>query len=491
MAETRFVLHPQQSKAITSEATEILYGGAAGGGKSHLMRVFAIMMCMEVPGIQIYIFRRLSDDLRKNHLEGVGGLRAMLAGMMKSGHVKFNDSNGIFTFWNGAKIYLSHCQHEKDMYKYQGAEIHVLMIDELTLFTEKIYRFLRGRVRLGGLSVPERYKDKLPCILCGSNPGNIGHAWVKKMFVDFSPPMQITRTAPEEGGMFRQYIPAKLSDNPTLLENDPDYINRLEGLGNPALVAAMKNGDWDIIDGAYFSEFDRDRHVIRPFEIPAYWPRIMAFDWGYAKPFCVLWGAVSDGTIKLPNGGGYIPKNAIVIYREWYGSTGEENVGLRIGADEIAKGIKKRSRDERFAAAVADPAIFAANGGESIAGTLKKGGVTFWRADNKRVAGWQQVHLRLTGTDESENMPLLYIFNTCLDLIRTLPALQHDAHNAEDVDSDMEDHAPDTLRYLCMTRVLSARKPKQANKRITISQRIENMVEDTRPDSVFENLIGN
>ena len=224
MSEIRLKLHPRQSLAFLSKATEILYGGAAGGGKSHLMRVVAIMMCMAVAGIQVYIFRRVSDDLRKNHLEGPSGLRAMLSPLMVSGHCKFNDSKGIFEFWNGAKIYLCHCQHEKDMYKYQGAEIHVLLMDELTLFTEQIYKFLRGRVRLGGLAVPSEYTGKLPLILCGSNPGNIGHVWVKKTFVDFAPPMEITRTPAAEGGMLRQYIPAKLADNPTLAANDPDMI---------------------------------------------------------------------------------------------------------------------------------------------------------------------------------------------------------------------------------------------------------------------------
>lgn len=146
MSEIRLKLHPRQSLAFLSKATEILYGGAAGGGKSHLMRVVAIMLSMAVAGLQVYIFRRVSDDLRKNHLEGPSGLRVMLSPLVVSGHVKFNDSRGggIFEFWNGSKIYLCHCQYEKDMYKYQGAEIHLLLMDELTLFTEAIYRFLRG-----------------------------------------------------------------------------------------------------------------------------------------------------------------------------------------------------------------------------------------------------------------------------------------------------------------------------------------------------------
>ena len=233
------------------------------------MRVASIAWCTDIPGLQVYLFRRLANDLVKNHFEGPTGYLALLAEWVEQKLIRTNMSDNTIAFWNGSKIFLNHCQHEKDKYKYQGAEIHVLLMDELTLFTEAIYRFLRGRVRLGGLNVPSEYKHKLPLVLCGSNPGNIGHVWVKKMFVDYAPPMEITRTPAAEGGMLRQYIPAKLADNPTLAANDPDYESRLEGLGNPALVAAMKNGDWDIIDGAYFSEFERSRHVLKPFTIPA------------------------------------------------------------------------------------------------------------------------------------------------------------------------------------------------------------------------------
>lgn len=440
-----------------SQATEILYGGAAGGGKSHLMRVCAVAWCMQISGLLVYLFRRISGDLIKNHMEGVGGFREMLAPLMQSGHCQIRNDAEII-FWNGAKIFLCHCQYEKDKYKYQGAEMHVLMVDELTHFSESIYQYLRGRVRLGGLSIPDTVQTPFPRILCGSNPGGVGHAWVKKTFVDYVAPMELKQTSAPEGGMVRQYIPAKLADNPTMTINDPHYADRLEGLGNPALVAAMKDGNWDIIDGAYFADFARDKHVLKPFHIPHHWARIVAFDWGYAAPFAVLWGAVSDGTEKTADGKP-IPKNAIVVYREYYG--GDNNVGVRLAADEIADEIKRKSGKERFALMVADPAIFAQNGGISIAETMSNRGVVFYPADNKRVAGWQQIQMRLNGTAQSEHAPLLFVFEQCKHLIRTLPELQHDEHKIEDIDTAMEDHAADALRYLCMTRQLATSAPSE------------------------------
>ena len=162
----------------------MLYGGAAGGGKSHLMRVAAIVWCAAIPGLQVYLFRRIRDDLIKNHMEGPKGFRSMLAGWSLCDFVKIVDDE--IRFWNGSKIYLCHCKDEKDIYKYQGAEIHVLLVDELTHFTETMYRFLRNRVRMVGVQLPSNYAGKFPRILAGANPGNIGHLWVKATFVDLS-----------------------------------------------------------------------------------------------------------------------------------------------------------------------------------------------------------------------------------------------------------------------------------------------------------------
>lgn len=460
-----FHLHPKQSVAFTSLATEILYGGAAGGGKSHLMRVKAIALCTAIPNLQVYLFRRTSVDLVLNHMASANGFPSMLADWLASGWVKFNGSERKFYFWNGATIHLCHCEHEKNRFNYQGAEMHVLLIDEATHFTEEIYRFLRSRVRLGAFVPPKEYASVLPMILCGANPGGIGHSFVKKTFIDPQAPMEIVRQSDEEGGMLRQYIPAKLEDNPSM---DADYEKKLMGLGSPELVKAMRHGDWDVVAGAFF-DFDRSRHVIKPFDIPAHWTRIRGFDWGRASPFACVWAAVSDGSITIERNGDdlTIPRGALVFYREWYGmKPNTPNVGLLMNDADVAKGIVKRSRNETFSTqnSVADPSIFNVVTGESISEIYRKNGVTFIKADNSRVSGWAQMHLRLAGTDESEGAPLIYFFDTMRETIRTLPLLQHDDTNIEDLDTDQEDHAGDAVRYACMTRpiVTDAKKSKKA-----------------------------
>ncbi|MDC9826564.1 terminase family protein, partial [Devosia sp. ZB163] len=282
-AALRIALHPKQWVAFLSPATEILYGGAAGGGKSHLMRQAAISWCAEIPGLQVYLFRRIREDLIKNHMEGPSGFRSLLAGWVECGFVTIVEDE--IRFWNGSKIYLCHCKDEKDRFKYQGAEIHVLLIDELTHFTEVIYRFLRNRVRMTGITVPDRYNGMFPRIMCGANPGGVGHQFVKITFIDPAKPLEIYRAANDEGGMLRQYIPARLEDNPTLAEEDPLYEARLHGLGSEALVRAMRYGDWDVVDGAFFDCWSERLHVIEPFAIPDDWAKFRSGDWGSARPF--------------------------------------------------------------------------------------------------------------------------------------------------------------------------------------------------------------
>lgn len=442
------------------------------------MRVAAILWCAAIPGLQVYLFRRIRDDLIKNHLEGPKGFRAMLAGWVACGFVTIVEDE--IRFWNGSKIYLCHCKDEKDIYKYQGAEIHVLLIDELTHWTEAMYRFLRNRVRMVGVVIPKQYQGQFPRILCGANPGNIGHLWVKATFVVAAEPMKIWRTSPSEGGMLRQYIPARLEDNPSMALDDPGYEMRLEGLGSASLVAAMRWGDWDVIEGAFFDCWDRKRHVVKPFEIPKDWTRFRSGDWGSAKPFSFGWWAIVQEPYRA--GEVLLPRGALVRYREWYGmKEGQPNVGLKLHAEKVGEGLVEREKaDGEIAYGVLDPAAFAEDGGPSIASrimTATSHRIIFRRADNKRVpgkgamGGWDQMRGRLVG--DSDGNPMIACFSTCVDSIRTIPALQHDQDKPEDLDTDGEDHAADDWRYACMSRpwVKPALEPDRKQDRSGYSER--------------------
>jgi len=453
-------LHPRQTVAFESPAQEILFGGAAGGGKSFLLRAFALAVCVGVPGVQVYLFRRTSPDLFHNHMEGPSGFPALLAPWIEAGQARINFQRGVIEIGNGSAIHLAHCQYEKDVYKYQGAEIHVLLIDELTHFTRSQYTFLRSRVRLGSLDVPDAWRDRLPKIICASNPGGVGHNWVKAMFVDPAPPGEIWRAPADDGGMLRQYIPARLEDNPSLLANDPDYERRLEGLGNPALVRAMRLGDWDIVAGGFFDDlWDRAVHVLEPFPIPASWRIDRSFDWGSAKPFSVGWWAESDGTWtdETPR----LPRGSLVRIAEWYGWDGKNpNVGARLSDTEVARGILERERafpwGRRVQPGPADSSIFVSDPGRpSIADNMASVGVRWIEADKSpgsRKNGWQAMRRMLKAArDRDMEQPHLYVFSTCTHFIRTVPVLPRSERDPDDIDTDAEDHIADETRYRIMT----------------------------------------
>lgn len=460
----RLELQPKQTRAFLARSTETLYGGAAGGGKSHLMRVAAIAWCMDIPGLQVYIFRRTHPDLWKNHMEGPSGFPVLLAELTKSGHVRINFSDGKIVFWNGSTILLCHCQYEKDVYNYQGAEIHVLMIDELTQWPATMYKYLRGRVRMVGINLPEKYKGLFPRVLCGANPGGIGHNWVKAAWIEKGPGMH--QMGREDGGMVREYIPARLEDNPKLVEADPTYEQRLEGLGNAALVRAMRRGDWDIVAGGALDDlWDREVHVLRPFKIPASWRIDRSFDWGGSKPFSVGWWAESDGTtVTLDSGARKSwPRGTLFRIGEWYGWNGQPNEGAKLSDDEIGKGMREREAAIRawhgistIQAGPADGSIFDADPGkDSIIKGIERGyGKTglFIAADKTPGSRKNRLSVlrRMLKASLAERMeePGFFVFDTCTDgFLRTVPVLPRDERNPDDVDTDAEDHAYDDTGY--------------------------------------------
>ena len=260
----------------------------------------------------------------------------------------------------------------------------------------------------------------------------------------------------------RIFIPARLTDNAFY---GSEYVASLQQSGSEQLVRAWLLGDWDIIEGAFFDCWEARKHVVRPFEIPADWIRFRALDWGSARPFAAGWFAVVQDDYEHESG--VLPRGALVMYREWYGvretQAGiEPNVGLKMTVEQVAQGIEDRSRPDMakanggtYAYSVADPSIGKRDGGPSMQERIFTATGDFWRkGDNARVArqghigGWDQVRQRLLGDER----PMLYVFSTCTHLIRTLPTLQHDEANLEDLDTDGEDHAADMLRYAAMSR---------------------------------------
>lgn len=462
-------LTPKQSQAFQTEATEVLYGGAAGGGKSYYERTSAIRWCVEVPGIQVYFFRRTLPDLRDNHLRGPTSFQILLDPYLRSGHVKGPTQENEFRFWNGSMLHLCYCDSENDVEKYRGAEIHVLIMDELTHFSEYQFRFLRSRVRISGLTIPEKYKAKLPRIEAASNPGSIGHAWVKRTFINPKPYNEIWRTPPEEGGMLRQYIPARLTDNPHLTKDDPNYADRLRGLGADSLVRAMLDGDWDIVAGQAFEKLRRDVHCIEPFVPPDDWLCFGSFDWGSSKPFSFGLWTVANGN-ELPDGRQY-RRGAIIRYNEVYGWNGKADEGLRKEATEVADMVKARTGNRRLAYIAADPSMWKVDGGPSIAETMLRRGVVLRRADHNRLTGYVEVRQRIGGDGDG---PMLYATKNCHDgFWRTLPDLVMDESHPEDVDTDQEDHCYDDVRYACVSRPWTQAPSKKEKKPDRWMQRFE------------------
>ena len=289
------------------------------------------------------------------------------------------------------------------------------------------------------------------------NPGGPGHQWVKARYIDPAPLGNQVIHDPVTG-LDRIFIPSKVDNNPFI--DAESYKQRLRSSGSKELVQAWLDGDWCVTLGAFFDCWSTARHVVRPFTIPKEWLRFRAMDWGSAHPFCVQWWAVvsDDGHYS----GKFLPRGCLVLYREWYGmKPGEPNVGIKMNADEVGRGIRKREEGEEIAYGVLDPSAFAQDGGPSMAermGTGSQGKVWFRKADNARVhkrggwanGGWDVMRWRMEGNDDGH--PMMVVFSTAVDFIRTVPFLQHDPDRPEDVLSDSEDHSGDCARYACMSR---------------------------------------
>lgn len=453
-----WVPQPRQFEFQSRPEYECLYGGAAGGGKSDALLAEATRQ-VHIPHYRAIIFRKTYPELSELIDRSFDIYKAAFP------KAKYNDSKHCWTFPSGAKIYFGSMQYKKDRKKYQGKRYDFIAFDELTHFEWEEYSYMFSRNRPS--KSPKSNQKTRVYIRATTNPGGIGHGWVKERFITVAPPMQ---TVVEEFDVRtpdgsvkkmtrdRVFVPATVFDNQELLSNDPNYLASLAMMPE-ADREALLYGSWNSFDGQVFREWRNDSdhyndrkwtHVINPFEIPANWKIIRCFDWGYTRPFACYWIAVAPNRQKF-------------VIREYYGCDGNPNKGVQMHHIDVAEKIREIEDTDpnlkgRKITGPADPSIFEESKGLSIAAAMARypNYVVWQKGDNARIPGKMQVHYHLAFDKDGE--PLLQIFNTCRHLIRTLPNLTYDESNVEDVNSDQEDHAYDALRYGLMSDPVTPRK---------------------------------
>ena len=400
---------PRQHKFITSTATEVLFGGAAGGGKSYGQVVDALLFALKYAGSKQLILRRTFQELDKSIVRTVMGLypREIFT---------YNSSSHTGRFKNGSLIDFGYLAAENDVYQYQSAEYDVIRFDELTHFTETQYTYLISRIR-GANSFPKQIKSS-------TNPGSIGHAWVKKRFIEPAPPDKVFRGS---DGVSKVFLPSKIDDNTFLMERDPGYKERLLTLAEKDKKALLY-GDWDIFDGQYFSEFRVEDHVVDPFPIPKEWRRYRAIDYGLDMLACVFVAVDSTG--------------CAYVYKE----TGGSNLPIGVAARQVTDFTE---RDEEIYCTLAPPDLWnrSQETGKSKALIFSDSGLSLTKSNNDREAGWLCIKEMLRKDANGE--PRLKIFSNCRELIKCLPALVIDDKKPSDCATEPHEytHYPDALRY--------------------------------------------
>jgi hypothetical protein len=441
--------HPgPQTQFCESWQDEVLYGGAAGGGKTDC-NIMEAARYVDVKGYKALILRRtfpqLAEILDRAHI-----YYTRIGGEWRAGDHRYY-------FPGGGIVQFGHLQHPGDEYQWQTHEFAYIGFDEATQFTPNQLSYLFSRCRSTNPKIPKRIR------YC-TNPGGPGHEYLKnrfrigqypegrKTFVEYIDVVLPGNVHIKET-LHRVFIPAKLADNPSLLNSDPAYVARVMQLPEIERMRLLY-GEWDSFEGQVFSELNRTIHAIEPFDIPPEWTRYRSFDWGYSSPFSVGWWAVDyDGNLYR--------------YREWYGGKLDEMTrtvkGMKMNAATIARGIFEREEVERKQGITvrigpADPAIWSKRRdfktgiiGPSVADEMSEEGIHWLRGDNDRILGKQQLHSRLAPDDDGK--PSIFIFSTCEDWWRTIPLLREHPTNPEDVDhKDAEDHCYDETRYMCMFR---------------------------------------
>lgn len=415
---------PTPRQRLLHEATEwdVLYGGAAGGGKSKALVAEALRVAVAYPGIRVAAFRRTYDELAESLLKELAGFdfAHALGG-------QWNGSRHELTFPNRSLIRFRFAERVEDATRRQGGEYQLILVDERGLMPPEVVDHLMERLRSGTRAIP------VLGVRSSTNPGGIGHGRLKARFIDGTGNGQ--HLGHDEQGHTLRFIPAKVDDNPYV---DAGYRATLMAIPDPARRRAMMDGDWDTFAGQFFSEWSRTRHVVRPFPVPAEWQRFIGVDYGYAAPWAVVWIAVD-------------PDDRAWLYRELYAT--------KVGEADQARQILTVEDGERIRKRVGDPAMWAKTGtAPSVATAYANEGVRLEPAQNDRVIGWQRVHTYLGDMPACpihraqglEYCPRLHVFESCINTTRTLPALPFDQRRAEDLDTHAEDHLADAARYVLM-----------------------------------------
>lgn len=447
---------PSEKQKLFLNAREkyIAYGGARGGGKSWAVRLKAILLALFYPGITILIVRRTYGELKRNHIDR---LRIIL-----KDYAKYNKTDKEFTFFNGSILAFGYCLHDSDVEQYQGAEYDIVFIDEACLLKEEQIKVFNACLR-GVNNFPKRIYYTL-------NPGGQSHGYFKRLFID-------RKFQPDEHPEEYRFIQSLVTDNKALMKMQPEYLEQLKNLPYK-LRQAWLEGRWDVFEGMFFEDFrvevdefkahairmtpeqalehHRFTHVIEPFKPPRDWNYYRSYDFGYGKPFSVCWWAVDyDG----------------VAYQilELYGCTKTPNEGVKWAPEKQFQRIAEIEREHPYLAGreiegVADPSIWDKSRGESTAEVAERYGIYFEKGDNNRIPGWMQMHFRFQFDEQGRAR--MYIFNTCKNTIRTLPLMMYDEHKPEDLDTNLEDHIADAIRYFCMDRPIKPILKTESNKTI-------------------------
>jgi hypothetical protein len=404
-----------QMDFLAAAETDVLYGGAAGGGKSYAMLVDPLRFAHRAAH-RALILRRSMPELR----ELIDKSRELYPKAFPG--CKYREVEKLWTFPSGAKVEFGFLERDADVYRYQGQAYSWIGFDEIThLPTEFSWNYLASRLRTTDSEIT-------PYMRCTANPGGVGAGWVKKRYISPSVPND---SFIGDDGITRKFIPARLNDNPYLAQ-DGRYEQMLKSLP-PTQRKQLLEGNWEVAEGAAFTEFDRDVHIIEPFDIPIHWERVKGLDYGYASESACIWATIDPSD------------NTLIIYRELYRKN--------LLATELASMLTNMElNDPMSVRGVLDTACWSRTGttGPTVAETLIQGGHKLRPADKNRVAGKIQIHEHLKV--QPSGRPRMQIFNTCPNLIRELQSIPLDKNNPEDVNTHAADHAYDALRYLIMSR---------------------------------------